>query len=355
MGSGDISTLPFEQIVEMCRKYSRGRAKAGKGSRDALSKVTKSATGSITRAKLGNLLENFKTDLLSTLGSQIDTLKAKKKQEEKNEALAFFFHRCKKKHPPRECPLDSIQVCGICAENHSTENFPSFLGLKSIFKGESTVTKSLYYVAPRIPWKPRTPGMPQDPTQQFPSYSNPNLYKTHGIPLFLGRHGLLSRLKTNLFNKVGEDPLMETNLPTILKHHINHINNLIFNNNLFHFNNNLILSNNNHTRNNNKIPPTQYPQLTQQPYSIPPPPQITQPQQLQLPSNQPPPRPTQFPSQPVANPNNKVERPAYNVEEGTFPTYGIVYVQDIHLRSGKTLHKEPPCSCRRKRKRKINS
>jgi hypothetical protein len=37
-----------------------------------------------------------------------------------------------------------------------------------------------------------------------------------------------------------------------------------------------------------------------------------------------------------------VERPTYNVEEGTLPTYAIVYVQDIHLRSGKTLHKEPP-------------
>jgi hypothetical protein len=90
MGSGDISSLPFEQISEMCRKYSRGRAKAGKGQRDALSKVTKSTTGSITREELGNLLENFKTDLLSTLGSQIDTLKAKKKQEEQNESYHFF-------------------------------------------------------------------------------------------------------------------------------------------------------------------------------------------------------------------------------------------------------------------------
>jgi hypothetical protein len=60
-------------------------------------------------------LENFKTDLLSTLGSQIDTLKAKKKQEEKNESLAVFFHRCKKKHPNIYFPLDNIQVCGICA------------------------------------------------------------------------------------------------------------------------------------------------------------------------------------------------------------------------------------------------
>jgi hypothetical protein len=166
------------------------------------------------------------------------------------------------------------------------------------------------------------------------------LYKTHGMPLCLGRHGLLSRPKTNLINRVGEDPLMETNLPIILNSHINHINNHIFNNNpisttILSFSTTTILQ-------QQQIPSTQYPQLTQQPYSIPPPPQITQPQQLQLPSNQPPPKPTQLPSQPVANPNNKVERPIYNVEEGTFPTYAIVFVHDIHLRSGKTLHKESP-------------
>ena len=40
------------------------------------------------------------------------------------------------------------------------------------------------------------------------------------------------------------------------------------------------------------------------------------PPQLQLPSNHPP-RPTQIPAQPVANPNNRADRPAYSVDEGT--------------------------------------
>jgi len=70
-------------------------------------------------------------------------------------------------------------------------------------------------------------------------------------------------------------------------------------------------------------------------------PSLTQPQQLQLPSNQP--RPTQLLAQPVANPSNKMERPAYNVEEVTyFPTYFILPIQDVHLRSGKVLHKDSP-------------
>lgn len=69
MCAGDISFLPFDQISELCRKYSRGKEKARKDSRDSLSKVSISTSGSVTRVELGNLLENFKTDLLSTLSS----------------------------------------------------------------------------------------------------------------------------------------------------------------------------------------------------------------------------------------------------------------------------------------------
>jgi len=124
----------------MCRKYSRGKAKAWKGQRDALSRVTKSSIGSITREELGNLLENFKTDILTTLGSQIDTLKDKRKQEEQNEALGVFCHQYEKKNPPKYCPFGNIQVYFICVENNSMENCPSFPRLKLVYKGESGVT-----------------------------------------------------------------------------------------------------------------------------------------------------------------------------------------------------------------------
>ena len=52
--SRDVSQNSFEDIIELCMKYSRRKEKAGKGVR-----ATKS-TRSITRTKLGNLLENFK-------------------------------------------------------------------------------------------------------------------------------------------------------------------------------------------------------------------------------------------------------------------------------------------------------
>jgi hypothetical protein len=79
-------------------------------------------------------------------------------------------------------------------------------------------------------------------------------------------------------------------------------------------------------------PQNSYFQLSQ------PAPQLTQPQKLHLPSNRPPPRPTQLPSQPISNPNNKVEKPMYNIDEG--PSYSVLLLQNIHLRSGKVLPKD---------------
>ena len=67
MGKCDISYLPFDEIQDLCQKYSRGKARNGK--MDVTSKVTKFATSGISRAELGNLLEDFKTDLMSTLGT----------------------------------------------------------------------------------------------------------------------------------------------------------------------------------------------------------------------------------------------------------------------------------------------
>ena len=63
----------------------------------------------------------------------MDTLNIKKKF--KDEALAIFCSRCKKKHPIKNCPLNSISVCGVCAEDNTTEDCPSLPGLQSIYKG----------------------------------------------------------------------------------------------------------------------------------------------------------------------------------------------------------------------------
>ena len=45
MGAGDISQFPFASICDLCKRYSRIRAKCGKGVRYAFPKVTRSAIG----------------------------------------------------------------------------------------------------------------------------------------------------------------------------------------------------------------------------------------------------------------------------------------------------------------------
>jgi hypothetical protein len=70
MASGDISHKPFAEICEMCKNYSRSRAKTGKNVQDPYNRNLKPIiSGGITKAEIGSLLENFKTDILSTIGS----------------------------------------------------------------------------------------------------------------------------------------------------------------------------------------------------------------------------------------------------------------------------------------------
>ena len=112
MASRYVSQKSFEDFIEVCRKYSRTKEKTGRGVR-----ATKS-TGSITRFELGNLMENFKTNILETISAQIDSVNIKKKFED--EALAIFCSCFKKKHPIKNLPLNAIGVCGVCTENNET-------------------------------------------------------------------------------------------------------------------------------------------------------------------------------------------------------------------------------------------
>ena len=94
--------------------------------------------------------------------------------------------------------------------------------------------------------------------------------------------------------------------------------------------------------NQGNMPPqpySTYPQYSQnqvKPYNLPIPQlqPLLQPLQLQNP-----PRRTQLPTQPLANPNNRASQPAYNAEIQPYPTYVIstLLVQEVELRSGRTL------------------
>ena len=102
MGKGYISQLPLRDITELCIHLSRGKSKTGKGPRDSsLIRAKKSATGSVSRAEFGNMLDEFKTDILGSLSEQLDTLKIQHKQKAETDALAIFCPKCRKKHALR--------------------------------------------------------------------------------------------------------------------------------------------------------------------------------------------------------------------------------------------------------------
>jgi len=98
MGKGDISQLPLNDIGELCVHLSRGKSKIGKGPRDpSLVRVNKSATRSVNRAEIGNMFDEFKTDILGSLSEQIDTLKLQNKQKTEADTLAIFVQNAAKK------------------------------------------------------------------------------------------------------------------------------------------------------------------------------------------------------------------------------------------------------------------
>jgi hypothetical protein len=79
----------------------------------------------------------------------------KKKKEEEKVVVYIFCPRCRKKHASKECPLDNVQVCAICVEDHETENCPSLPGLKAIYKENREVAEPSFQAALKKPWNPR--------------------------------------------------------------------------------------------------------------------------------------------------------------------------------------------------------
>ena len=151
MGLGDISLLPFDNIGILCQKYSRSKDKHGKSVRDA--KVNKSASEWVTRVELGNLLENFKTDILGILSSQLDNIKVRRRQKEENPVLSIFCSKCRKRHMLKDCPLNTVSICGICMEDHATEDCPILLGLQVVFRQGNDPVPPPLQTTYRSPWQ----------------------------------------------------------------------------------------------------------------------------------------------------------------------------------------------------------
>jgi hypothetical protein len=183
LGKGDISKEPYDEIVNLCKRCSRGAARNRSNSRDTtFSRVQKSANGGATRAEIGNLLEDFKTEMLSSFASQMDTLQIKKKHAEAEVALSIFCPQCRDKHPKRECPLDRKPICTICDKDHDTQNCPSLPGIKATLQPTDEEAEAVYLMTQRRQWQPRGQGM--NSNMPFNHWSNYSSYNQMSYPPF---------------------------------------------------------------------------------------------------------------------------------------------------------------------------
>ena len=119
-------------------------------------------------------MEEFKTGLLSTLGNQIDTLKAKKRQEEEDQLMDVFCPKCRKKHALKDFPLENVQnvqVCAFCTENHDIFHCSKIKILQNCNLEANTDFENVYFMGARRPWQPRPPppGMFPNKNLQFPA------------------------------------------------------------------------------------------------------------------------------------------------------------------------------------------
>ena len=122
VGKGDISKEDFDTICDYCINCSRGAARSGQGIQSS-----KTSGERVTKAEIGNLLDNLRTDILSTLSTQMDTLQEKHEHIELEKTMAIFYPQCRKKHPLKECPLNIVEACMICEQTHPTNSCPSLL------------------------------------------------------------------------------------------------------------------------------------------------------------------------------------------------------------------------------------
>jgi len=77
-------------------------------------------------------------------------------------------------HPLRECPLDNVNICPICAYNHDTKNCPSFSRLQALYQGSNGKDEPTFQDEKIRPWKPHPQGMTQYHSLQF--YASYNSY-----------------------------------------------------------------------------------------------------------------------------------------------------------------------------------
>ena len=108
IGKGDVFQLSYDDVCELCIRYSRGISKAGKNSREVSSFFSKFTTKTRDiRAEINVLFENFKYDFISSLNSELNVLQVQKNQEFDE---VFFPHYQKEHLIDTHSSLSNLEV-----------------------------------------------------------------------------------------------------------------------------------------------------------------------------------------------------------------------------------------------------
>ena len=66
MGKGDIYQEIYANIIDFCIRSSRGNTRLKSAERDMITRDNKTSSEGVTLAEIGNLLEDFKIDILDS-------------------------------------------------------------------------------------------------------------------------------------------------------------------------------------------------------------------------------------------------------------------------------------------------
>ena len=65
--------------------------------------VSTSSSNSSIKDEIGNMLEDFKSEMLQTLSLQMDMMNIRRKKEESERTFTILCPRCTRRHPRNEC------------------------------------------------------------------------------------------------------------------------------------------------------------------------------------------------------------------------------------------------------------
>ena len=85
--------------------------------------------------------------MINSISSQLNVMREKQKEVAEDMVLGVFFPKCRKKHPLRECPLDKVEVCGLCELENDTKDCPSFPKAKAVFEASTVDTEKACFIS----------------------------------------------------------------------------------------------------------------------------------------------------------------------------------------------------------------